>query len=323
MQPSFTIRRLSKADDPGGIRVQQNNVSAAALEKLLPVLMHIQANLEGDLSLRTISQRLGLSPFHFHRVFRLAIGETLKQYTRRLRLERAANGLIIHEGSILDIALDSGFQSHETFSREFKRQFQVTPRQYREWGRGNLKRNLAAAKPVDQIAGNFELSQTRVTRLSQLDVAFIRHTGPYEAVSDTLWLTLSDWARRKRFPADPVFLGIAHDAPGITPPEKLRFDAAIVVPEPFSPHGAIGHQVLGSADFAVTTHVGHFRTLPDAYRTIVHRIGALKGYRLGGLPSIEIYRTTRVDADHEMNQTDIYLPVVAGRRSSRTGGQER
>ena len=106
----------------------QEEVPANALEKLLPVLVHIQANLDEDLSLDAVAKRVGLSSFHFHRLFRLAIGETLKQYTQRLRLERAANRLVIHDTTILDVALDSGFQSHETFSREFKRRFQVTPR---------------------------------------------------------------------------------------------------------------------------------------------------------------------------------------------------
>jgi transcriptional regulator GlxA family with amidase domain len=102
----------------------QEQVPANALEKLLPVLVHIQANLDEDLSLDAVAKRVRLSSFHFHRLFRSAIGETLKQYTQRLRLERAANRLIIHDSTILDVALDSGFQSHETFSREFKRRFQ-------------------------------------------------------------------------------------------------------------------------------------------------------------------------------------------------------
>lgn len=289
--------------------MQEQQVPASALETLLPVLVYIQANLDEDLSLEVLAKRVRLSRFHFHRLFRSAIGETLKQYTQRLRLERAANRLIVHDGTILDVALDSGFQSHETFSREFKRRFQVTPRGYRQWGRGKLKRRSMSTPPVDERYEGFELSETKVTRMAQLDVAFIRHVGPYESVPDALWRKLAEWARAKRLPVELIFLGIAHDAPGITAPEKLRFDAAIVVQESFSPDGTIGHQVLGPADFAITTHVGHYRTLPQVYRTIVQRVGRLKGYRLGGLPSIELYRTTRVDANHEMNHTDIYLPV--------------
>ena len=67
--------------------------------------------------------------------------------------------------------------------------------------------------------------------------------------------------------------------------------------------------MLLPAEFAVTTHIGHYRTLPQAYGTIVNRVGRLKGYSFGGLPSIEVYRTTRVDANHEMNHTEIYIPV--------------
>ena len=287
----------------------QEQVPANALEKLLPVLVHIQANLDEDLSLDAVAKRVGLSSFHFHRLFRSAIGETLKQYTQRLRLERAANRLVIHDTTILEVALDSGFQSHETFSRSFQRRFQVTPRGYREWGRGKLAQNSVSTLPLDEMHDDFELSETKVTRMAQLHFAFIRHVGPYEAVPDTLWHRLAEWARARRLPIDLIFLGIAHDAPGITPPDKLRFDAAIVVPEAFAADRSIGHQVLGPAEFAITTHIGHYRTLPQAYGTIVNRVGRLKGYSFGGLPSIEFYRTTRVDANHEMNHTEIYIPV--------------
>jgi AraC family transcriptional regulator len=295
----------------------QEQVPAKALEKLLPVLVHIEANLDEDLSLDAVAKRVRLSSFHFHRLFRSAIGETLKQYTQRLRLERAANRLVMHDTTILDVALDSGFKSHETFSREFKRRFQVTPRGYREWARGKLAENSVSTLPLDEMYDDFELSETKVTRMAQLHLAFIRHVGPYEAVRDTLWKRLAEWARARRLPIDLIFLGIAHDAPGITPPDKLRFDAAIVVPEAFAPDGSIvgsidgsiGHQRLGPAEFAVTSHIGHYRTLPQAYGTIVNRVGRLKSYSFGGLPTIEVYRTTRVDANHEMNHTEIYIPV--------------
>ena len=59
----------------------------------------------------------------------------------------------------------------------------------------------------------------------------------------------------------------------------------------------------------MTTHVGHYRTLPKAYASIVQRVVQLEKFRFDGLPALEIYRTTRVDASHEMNHTEIYHPV--------------
>lgn len=289
-------------------------IDHGGIERLLPVLVHIQANLDQDLSLAALANRAGLSPFHFHRLFRSAVGETLKQYTQRLRLERAAGRLVINDAAILDVALDAGFQSHETFSRQFKRRFQVTPKSYRRWARdemsrGKIKQDSSSTQPLDELYADFELSKTSVIRLAQLHVAFIRNVGPYDTVTDTLWHRLADWAKSKRLPRDLIFLGIAHDAPGVTPPERLRFDAAVVVPKAFSPEGTIGHQVLSSAEFALTTHVGHYRTLSNAYGAIVQRVAKLKKFRFAGLPAIEVYRTTRVDATHEMNHTDIYLQL--------------
>jgi AraC family transcriptional regulator len=296
------------------VSAQEDQASANEIGRLLPVLVYIQANLDQDLSLEALAKRVQFSPFHFHRLFRSAVGETLKQYTQRLRLERAANRLVINDAPIVDVALDSGFHSHETFSRQFKRRFQVTPKDYRRWARGEMRRSSISTPPLDELYSDFELSKTTVTRLAQLHVAFIRHVGPYEAVTDTLWHQLEEWAKSKRLPHDLIFLGIAQDAPGVTPTERLRFDAAIVVPEPFSPEGVIGHQVLGPGEFAMTTHVGHFRTLPTAYAAIVQQVARLEKFRFDGMPAIEFYRTTRVDASHEMNHTEIYLPVSRVKR---------
>jgi len=75
-----------------------------------------------------------LSPFHLHRLFSAVAGETPKQFTLRLRLSRGAAMLLAGRESVLDVALSCGFQSHEAFTRAFRRQFGMTPRAYR--GRG-------------------------------------------------------------------------------------------------------------------------------------------------------------------------------------------
>ena len=100
--------------------------------RLIRVLVHIQANLDGDLSLETLADEAGLSPHHFHRLFRAAMTETTQKYCERLRLERAAVNLLCYEETIVRTALDVGFQSHEVFCRAFKRRFGMTPRAYRK-----------------------------------------------------------------------------------------------------------------------------------------------------------------------------------------------
>ena len=104
------------------------------LKQVQPVIAFAAAHLDEDLSLGALAGQAGLSAFHLHRVFSAAAGETPKQFTLRLRLARASAMLLTTGDSVLDIALECGFQSHEAFCRAFRRRFRVTPSVYRTRG---------------------------------------------------------------------------------------------------------------------------------------------------------------------------------------------
>ncbi|MEM7119075.1 MAG: GyrI-like domain-containing protein [Chloroflexota bacterium] len=293
------------------------NTTWEQTERLLPILVHIQANLEENLALDQIADRAQVSPFHFHRQFQNVVGETLKQYTQRLRLERAAYYLKIRDATVLDIALTCGFHNHETFSRAFKRHFGLTPRAFRQQG------GLLSDRPLIGVADNqpshalnhhttrFELSKVQVQTLNPLHVAFIRHIGPYTEVDATAFDRLVAWAKATGvYDGDNLLLAIGHDDPNITPPEKLRYDACLSVKRPFSPQGEIGYQIIPAAAYGTATYIGPYGpTMFEAIATIFNQLAQLKRYQIVGLPLIEIYRTTQINPDYELNQTDIYIPV--------------
>ncbi len=281
---------------------------------LTRALTYTQANLDGDLSLTALAMAANCSPPYFLRRFARLMSETPKQYTLRLRLERAALRLILLDESILRIALDCGFSNHETFCRAFRRHFHVSPRQFRSTGRP--PKSLAQGPP-HAIKGALSvcLSRTMVRTLQSMSLAFIRHTGPYDQVPASHWDKLIDWARKRRMPEPYVLLGIARDAPGITPAENLRFDAAIRVPSEFRSEKLVGHQRFGGGLFAFTTNVGPFDSLPAAYGEIFKRIRAAKTLACEGVPCIEFYRVNRVVADLAIVQTEIGVPVRRRGRS--------
>jgi transcriptional regulator GlxA family with amidase domain len=74
----------------------------------------------------------------FHRLTVKAIGETPALHQRRLRLDRAALRLLTSQATILDIALETGWESHETFTRAFRARFRLTPLAFRKDRGGNL-----------------------------------------------------------------------------------------------------------------------------------------------------------------------------------------
>jgi AraC family transcriptional regulator len=210
-------------------------MTANVTEQLLPVFVYIQSHLPEDLSLEQIADQADLSPFHFHRLFHDTVGETLKQYTQRLRLERAAYLLKIQDASILDIALNTGFQHHETFSRAFKRWFGVSPRQYRySFGRSSQETSSTHRASLNKLSTDFQLSKVTIQKLAPIAVAFIRHLGPYLTVDVGLFDRLLAWADQEGlYTAENLFIGVGHDDPNITPPKKVRFDLCLTVPDSF------------------------------------------------------------------------------------------
>src|SRR5678815_3541957 len=68
---------------------------------------------------------------HFHRLMVQVLGETPGTHQRRLRLDRGAWLLLTSGANVLDVALETGFENHETFTRAFHRRFGVTPSVFR------------------------------------------------------------------------------------------------------------------------------------------------------------------------------------------------
>lgn len=90
-------------------------------QRIKRVIEFIGKHLDYELTLQQLSSIACFSKYHFHRIFTTYTGMSLQQYIRWLRLKRAAHQLIVDKDrSIIEIALNAGFQSHESFTRAFK-----------------------------------------------------------------------------------------------------------------------------------------------------------------------------------------------------------
>jgi AraC family transcriptional regulator len=282
-----------------------------AMPRLLPVLAHIQTALDEDLSLGALARRAGVTPWHFQRTFKQALGETPKQHVLRLRLERAALQLRLEQDAVVDVSLACGFASHEVFGRAFHRRFGVSPSAWRSSSRRLAAPPAAPSRSgLEQELADGAVSTTSLRRLAPVTVAWLRHVGPYEDVSTTLWDELLRWAERRGLPRTPGdLLGVALDAPGITAPSALRFDACLVVPRDTAAHGKIGVRELPGGLHGVTTHVGPFTTLAAAYRIAFARLLGRPDLRVVGLPVVERYLAAQVAPGSAVHRTEICVPV--------------
>lgn len=84
------------------------------------------------LTLRFLSRRLGYSEFYTTRKFKEISGMQFRDYLRHRKLAFALKEVRDSKKSLLDIAFDYGFSSHEAFTRAFKGTYGVTPSEYRK-----------------------------------------------------------------------------------------------------------------------------------------------------------------------------------------------
>ena len=82
----------------------------------------------------SLAKKFYFSPFYFHRIFSVVVGKTIAAHIRDRRLARACSLLASDTGSVLDIALDCGYGSAQSFSRAFKEAYGVPPSEYRKQG---------------------------------------------------------------------------------------------------------------------------------------------------------------------------------------------
>ena len=83
-------------------------------KRVCQAMNFISHNLDRDLSLEEIAEAASFSIFHFHRIFKTLVGETVASFTLRLRLEFAANRLRSNQhDDITTIAMDCGFSNSQ------------------------------------------------------------------------------------------------------------------------------------------------------------------------------------------------------------------
>ena len=287
--------------------------------RILLVLVHIQQNLDAALSLDELATVACFSPFHFHRVFRALVGESVRQHVRRLRLERAAQRLKHTDQPVTRIAFEAGYETHEAFTRAFHRSFDCSPSKFRADAdatariRAPAQVHFVAADAPESLAFDplrtEEGMNVEIRTLEPSRVAFIRHVGPYDQVGDT-WERLTDWMGAEcLFGPDVKLFGMCWDDPEVTPADKIRYDACVTVDDSVAPTGEIGINTLPGGRYAVMLHEGPYDKLGDAYAALMGGWFPEQGLVPGDPPSMELYLNDPHSTEPEDLLTEICMPI--------------
>lgn len=302
------------------------------------VIDYVQAHLADDLTLERLAGVAAFSPFHFHRVFAAITGETLSDFIRRVRLERAAGALIsLPETSILEIAFRYGFSSAATFARAFRAHFGMSATQWRSGGgqqwrdlrqrqgkRDKPKRNPGQAErknrkaTVKRIGHHASMVQegfamrVEIREIPSYRMAYMRHVGPYgtSGAISALWASLSRWIRSRDLQLGGLLtVGIGHDAPGIVAPEKLRYDAGVIVRGDFKADRAVNVTDLPGGKYAVARFQGSAAVITDAWARLYTVWLPASGYQPDDRPRLELRRDHDLQLPVDHLRCELCLPI--------------
>ena len=299
---------------------------AQTLADLLPTLAELSAHRDVRHSLADLARDAGTSASTFQRAFSRIVGESPKQYTRRLQLESAALALISTERSVIGVALDTGFDSHEGFTRAFASHFGMPPKDFRS-SHAHLAADAGTAALLHQIGPCIGLFR------ASLDTAQ-EHIMNYDITRQQIAETVFLYKRGRCSHADiaktlggllgPAFqFAMANGLELRSPPTTLYVEwgpgmvtmhgglAIAAVPTTSLPEGILV-ETLPATEAAVTIHTGAYDGLGDAHAALDQFLDEHQLTKAGA--PREIYLTDPGEVPDPANwKTQVIWPVARSR----------
>ncbi len=277
-------------------------------ERINKVIHYINNHLDENPDISKLAEIGNYSQYHFHRIMKAYLGESLGAYIIRLRLETAASLLLYSSETVNNIAFNVGYETPSSFTKAFKKRYGISPVEFRK--------NNSATPKSEQIKikfnamENLKSLQPKIKNVKSKKVIYARALGNYNKSAEKAWETVCTFAKTKKlFGFKTEFIGISHDDPKITDSEKLRYDACVAITKDVKPEGEIGTQEIPGGKFAVFTHKGPYEKLENSYEYIFGKWLPESKSELRNVHSFEKYLNAPEDTEPEKLRTEIYIPI--------------
>ena len=289
-------------------------------------LLYIETHLSEKLRLNDIAAKAYFSPYHFHRIFSLVVGETVNNFIIRKRIEKAATFLMHQkELSITEISETIGFTSLSSFSRAFKKFYGMSPAEFKELSPNKFSKICKTESKKGQVTVSFEQyicninnslkwfkmnAKVAVKQMENLDLAYISHKGEMDEIGE-VFNRLIHWATPKGLMSQENLrlLTIYHDSPKITSPDNIRSSIAIVLNAPTSVEGEVSLKTFKPGKCIVS----RFEITPNDFQKAWESNFVWmteNGYKKGTQDPFEIYYNNCQDHPENKFIVDMCIPIV-------------
>jgi AraC family transcriptional regulator len=269
----------------------------------------IEANLKEEIGVADMAEAVTYSLYHFCRVFSQVVHHSPYDYLMRRRLSECARELLRTEQKITDIAFDYQFNSHETFSRAFKRMFKMQPNQWKR--QGTLDRRCLLSKPT--LAYLEHLDQGDYLNPVFVEKNTLHLAGVISLVKDDktvvaeLWKILAQaLAGIKNSLKPPRYYGLTWYPPR---GEGCFYMAATEIEAPVVSHPVLVVKTVPPGPYARFIHRGPTETLPLTLDYIYQTWLPKSGRSLAHPLELESFGEDFCSFDQKIFQREIYIPI--------------
>jgi len=287
------------------------------------VILYIENNLNKKILLIDVAKVSCFSEFHFHRVFKGVVGETVNDYIVRRRLECSINYLVFNPDlPITQVALDNGFSSSANFSKSVKLYFGFSPSEIRnpekvkeskigkvlsKYGKDFNPTDLYPNRITNNVINKTYLEdanmKVEVKELESQRVCTLASTGGYEpeAIFEA-WDKLIEWAASNGIkPQEQQRFAFCFDNPVVTPIDKCRYKASVVIDDDVVVNSPFSTSEIPKGKYAVLYFKGSPEETLKAQLSIYSDWLPSSGFEPDGFPMLEHYlNDVRVDGYVEM-----------------------
>lgn len=268
------------------------------------VIEYISCNLDKEMDLIELASVSNFSTYHFHRIFKAMVGESIGAFIVRIRVETAARLLRYTSLPVQDIAYSVGYSTPSSLTKVFRQFYNISPTDYRN------NKSYTIMKPL-QLSSDIKLKAPKVVDLEPKTGIYIRLHGDYRTIDycgayGKLWAYIKE---NKLFTAGIEHLTLGHDDPRVTESDKLRTDVCLVVHKSVLPQGEIGVREIPGGKYAVFTYLGAYSELHNAFRFIYKDWLPESGYELRMAQGFEKYLNNPNNTVPEKLKTEIYIPI--------------
>jgi len=293
------------------------------------VIQYIENNLDNKLSLCETSNVSHFSEYHFHRIFKAIVGETVNDYIVRKRLERAINMLIFKPSiSITNVVLENGFSSSANFSKAIKNYYGFSPSEIRnpekakdskigkifsKYGKYFNPTDLYPNRITNKVSDKTCLEDTNmkvaIREIESQRVCTLSSARGYESEAIfEAWDKLNGWAVSNGIKTgDQQRFAFCADNPTITPLDKCRYKASVVINDSIQVNSPFAVSEIPKGKYAVLYFKGSPEETIKAQLSIYSDWLPNSGFEPDAFPMLEHYlNDARNDGYVEM---EIYVKL--------------